>query len=153
MRIESAEETDLDEIGKLIKGEFPYVERSIDSLREKIRQGIIVIFKAVDGGKILGFAEAEFLGEGIARINGLTVKHGQRGSGVGKKLLDKALNFLKGNDVARVLLLVKESNKKAKKMYEGMGFQFIGLYHRKLDGAVVEEMELDLVKGTPDYVA
>jgi len=64
--------------------------------------------------------------------------------------LDYAIEFLKEKKIARILLLVKEKNTVAKKIYRESGFDFIGMYHRELDSEVVEEMELDLEAGIND---
>jgi ribosomal protein S18 acetylase RimI-like enzyme len=153
MRIEKVAEKDLPEINGLVEKEFPYVERSSEKLKEKMREGRIVIFKAVKAKRILGFIEVEFFEQEIARINGLSVKEDARDKGVGKTLLQSAVEFLKEKDVKRIVLLVKQSNRKAKELYEKNGFKFIGLYHREIDNAVVEEMELDLAGETPGYVS
>ena len=153
MRIEKATPTDLPGINEFIKRDFPYVERNPEKLREKIADGTIEIFKATEGKKVLGFVEVQFLEQGIARINGLSVREDAREKGIGKDLLGFAIDFLKKKNTARILLLVKRSNQKAKAIYAQAGFQFIGLYHRKIDNASVEEMELDLKQETPDYVS
>ncbi len=153
MRIERASEEDLREISQLISREFPYVERSPEKFGKMVGQGRVVIFKAVEKREILGFSEVQFVEEGIARINGLSVKESWQGKGIGAKLLDHTLKFLEEKSVERVVLLVKQSNERAKAIYESRGFKFIGLYHRKLDNAVVEEMELGLGTETPAYVS
>ncbi len=144
MNIKKIDESDYGEVIKLIKLEFPYVEFDEKKIRERIESNKIFLFKAVEGKKILGFVELEILEGSIARINGLTVKPESRNKGVAKALLDYAIGFLKGKKVTRILLLVKEKNAAAKKIYKETGFDFIGMYHRELDREVVEEMELDL---------
>jgi ribosomal protein S18 acetylase RimI-like enzyme len=153
MRIEEASEKDFPAITELIVREFPYVERSTERMREKTHTGAATIFKAVEGEQIVGFIELEFVGKNVARINGLSVKEPARGRGVGKKLLQFAIEFLRKKGTNRVFLLVKQANKKAKAIYESTGFRFIGLYHRRIDNAVVEEMELDLSTAHPTYVS
>lgn len=144
MKVKEIDERDYGEVIGLIKSEFPYVEFNEEKIRERIESRKIFLFKAVDGKKLLGFVELEILEGDIARINGLTVKPEFRNKGVAKELLDYAIGFLKGKRIARVLLLVKEKNAAAKKLYKEAGFSFIGMYHRELDNMVVEEMELDL---------
>ena len=153
MRVEEAKQADLEEIISLIKTDFPYVERGLEKLKQKIEDGEIVIFTASEGKKILGFIELQFLEGSIARINGLSVKDETQGKGVGKNLLDHAISFLKTKGTERIILLVKESNEKAKELYKSRGFEFIGLYHRRIDQAVVEEMELGLGGEAPAYVS
>jgi len=148
MTIKKIDEADYSEVIGLIKSEFPYVEFDEKKIRKRIESNKIFLFKAVEGKKILGFVELEILEGNIARINGLTVKPESRNKGVAKELLDYAIKFLKGKKIARILLLVKEKNAAAKKIYKERGFDFIGMYHRELDSEVVEEMELDLRNGT-----
>jgi ribosomal-protein-alanine N-acetyltransferase len=153
MKIDRASEEDLREIIKLISKDFPYVKRGPGKFKELIKAGQIIIFKAVEKENILGFSEVQFVEEGIARINGLSVKESWQGKGIGAKLIDRTLNFLRGKNVERIVLLVKQSNERAKAIYRSKGFEFIGLYHRKLDNEVVEEMELGLSGEAPAYVS
>ncbi|MBN2067642.1 MAG: GNAT family N-acetyltransferase [Candidatus Diapherotrites archaeon] len=155
MKIENCTEEDLPEIISLINQEFPYVSISIEKIRKKIADGKISLFKAVEGKRLLGFIEAEFLEEGIARINGVTVKPGERNQGIATALVEHTLEFLKKRQVKRIILLVKQGNEEAKSIYRQKGFKFIGLYHREIDQAVVEEMELDLSgeEEKPSYVS
>ncbi|MCX6799319.1 MAG: GNAT family N-acetyltransferase [Candidatus Diapherotrites archaeon] len=154
MQITRVEEKDIPEILALIKKEFPYFQVGLEKIRERITSGRIMALKAVEKNALLGFIEAEFLEEGIARINSLTVKPEHRKEGVATGLLEEMLKQLELKGIERVLLLVKQSNNEAKKIYQQKGFQFVGLYQREIDGAVVEEMELDLHlgEGSPSYV-
>lgn len=150
MQIREIEKRDYGEIIGLIKAEFPYVEFNEAKIRKRIESRKIFLFKAVEGGKILGFIETELLEGNIARINGLTVKPEHRNKGIARELLHYTVEFLKKKGSERILLLVKESNKAAKKTYQEAGFKFIGMYHRQLDNAVVEEMEFDLKPGSEE---
>jgi len=142
VKITAVEESDFSEVMALIKAEFPYVSFDKARIKKRVASGRIFLFKAVEAKKLVGFIELELF-ESIARVNGLTVKPSFRKKGVAKKLLDYAVAFLKKKGIERILLLVKQSNKTAKKLYKEFGFRFIGMYHRELDNAVVEEMELD----------
>jgi ribosomal-protein-alanine N-acetyltransferase len=144
MKIEKIKEQDFQEIISLIKAEFPYISFNVDKVKERLSTGRIFLFKAAEKQKLLGFIEIELLEGKVARINGLTVKEEFRNKGIAKKLLDYAVEFLKKKSMQRILLLVKEKNAAAKKVYNEAGFSFIGMYRRELDGAVVEEMEFDL---------
>ncbi len=150
MDIREIGEQDYTEIIGLIRDEFPYVSFDEERIRERIRSNKIFVFKAVEGKKLLGFIEVEVLEASIARINGLTVKPRYRNRGVAKKLLLYVIEFLKKKDIERVLLLVKEKNSAAKKVYKEAGFSFIGMYRRQMDNATVEEMELDLKPGSKE---
>jgi len=155
MEIKQIEEKDFQEILSLIRKEFPYVAISVEKIKERLESKRIFVFKAVESGELLGFVEAEILEEDIARINGLTVKPEHRKKGAATALLEKMLEFLEEKGIKRVMLLVKQSNDEAKKLYSQKGFRFMGLYQREIDRAMVEEMELDISeKGeTPSYVS
>ncbi|MAG22373.1 MAG: hypothetical protein CL943_03680 [Candidatus Diapherotrites archaeon] len=153
MKIDKASEKDLPEIIVQIQQEFPYVERTEQELREKFGNELVIIFKAVEGEELLGFIEIEFFEGALARINGLSVKESKRAKGIGKALLHFTKERLNEEGIERIILLVKQSNKRAKQLYEKEGFEFVGLYHRKLDNDVVEEMELDLDTSEPYYVS
>jgi ribosomal protein S18 acetylase RimI-like enzyme len=144
VEIKRVEEKDYAEVISLIKKEFPYISFDEEKIRKRIESNSIFLFKAVEGKDTLGFVEVELLEGNLARINGLTVKEEFRNKGVAKKLLDFSISFLKEKRVGRVLLLVKEKNEAAKKIYREAGFEFIGMYHRELDNEEVEEMELDI---------
>ncbi len=150
MKIKEVEEQDYGEVISLIRTAFPYTEFNEEKIKQRIESNKIFLFKAVEGKQLQGFIEVELLEESIARINGLTVKPKFRKKGVAKKLLQHTLNFLKKKKTERVLLLVKQGNQAAKKLYKEEGFRFIGMYHRQLDNMVVEEMELDLLPGSEE---
>lgn len=151
MQVKEIEKSDFAEVLGLIREEFPYVSFNEEKIGQRIASGNYFLFKAVDKNELLGFVELQMLEGKVARINGLTVKPEHRKKGVAKKLLDYVLGFLKKKGVGRVLLLVKQGNEAAKRVYSKAGFKFIGLYNRELDNAVVEEMELDFApKGKED---
>lgn len=148
MDIKEIEESDYPEVIGLIKVEFPYVDFDLGKIEQRVKSGRIFLFKAVEKAKLMGFVEVELLEEGIARVNGLTVKKEFRKNGVAKALVEFAIEFLKKKKIGRILLLVKEENKAAKKVYKEQGFNFIGMYKREMDNAMVEEMELDISEGS-----
>jgi ribosomal-protein-alanine N-acetyltransferase len=155
MQIEPIAERDLPEIISLIKREFPYVEIRIEKIRERIASRRVFVFKAVENKELLGFVEAEMLAPSIARINGLTVKPEERNKGIATALLEHMIDFLQSKGAKRIMLLVKQGNDEAKKLYETKGFKFMGLYQRQIDQSIVEEMELDLgtKEESPSYVS
>jgi len=151
--VQKAAAEDREKILEMIRKEFPYFSLTEQELWERIRSKNIAVFKASSRKKFAGFIEVEFLNGNEARINGLTIKEEYRGKKAATKLLEKAIGFLKRKNIERVRLLVKQSNETAKKLYRQYGFQFTGLYNKKLDNEVVEEMELPLIEETPKYAA
>ena len=68
-----------------------------------------------------------------------------QGRGVGKKLFETLLNNIAQNraDVLRVELIVRESNKKAIKLYEHLGFVMEGRLERRIRSAD-NQLEADI---------
>jgi len=144
---------DAGEIEEMIRKEFPYFSPSREEIKERISSNKFVTFKINKGVKLAGFIEIEKLDEGEVRINGLTIKKEFRHKHAAKRLLEYSIGFLREQGTERVRLLVKQSNKTAKALYSQFGFEFIGLYHKKLDNDVVEEMGLSLIEEMPRYAA
>lgn len=55
-------------------------------------------------------------------MDGIVVKEGNRGKGIGKKLFQKLEAFAKENNLSSIKLDVIDENPKAKKLYEKLGF-------------------------------
>jgi ribosomal protein S18 acetylase RimI-like enzyme len=144
MEIIPAEQNDAKEIVSMILEEFPYAKISAKKLENKMKRKAIRVFKAVEGEKIIGFLELEKLDSITARINGISVKPELRGKGIGKKILEYGIDFLKSKKIKRILLMVKQSNTEAKKLYAEIGFKFMGLLENKIDNDTIEELELNL---------
>ena len=150
-----AVEKDAKEILPMILKEFSYVKISEEKLRLKMQGRNYRVFKAVESKKIIGFLELEKLNGISARINGLSINPEYRGKGFGKQLLEFAVEYLKKKNISQIILLVKQSNLEAKKLYEEAGFQFMELLENKIDNETIEELELNLhpeEEETPSYI-
>lgn len=143
---------DIPAVLRMIKEEFPYVSIDRLQLEEKMANPTFYLFKYVEKEKIIGFTEIEVIDEAIARINALIIIPSARGKNYGKEFLEKVIKFLQSEGIHRILLLVREDNKQAKKMYSSLGFKFVNLYQQWDTGITIEELELDLEKETPNYV-
>ncbi len=155
MEILRAEEKDVKEILPLIQREFSYAKMTAEKALHRIHKKNFRLFKAVENKKIIGFLELEKLDYNTARINGLSVNAEQRKKGFGKQLIEFAIGYLKKKNIRRILLLVKQSNTEAKKLYAEAGFQFNGLLENKIENETIEELELDLhpeEEETPSYI-
>ena len=58
-------------------------------------------------------------------MDGIVVKNGHRGKGIGKKLFQGLEAYAKSNDFHSIRLDVIDENPKAKKLYEKIGFEVI----------------------------
>jgi GNAT superfamily N-acetyltransferase len=61
--------------------------------------------------------------EDVLRIDSLAVKESVRGFGIGSQLIDKVFQFAKSKGFNEVILEVVDTNPRAKKLYEKVGFK------------------------------
>ena len=83
-----------------------------------------------------------------ARISGLYVKHPYRRTGVGRTLLQMALDFARDLDgVEKVILQVTGDANAALALYASAGFGITGIEHNaiKHNGRYIDEYRMDLV--------
>ncbi len=104
---------------------------------------------AVDGTKILGYVVANTVpnhGQALGHVKDLAVHPSRRGEGVGRRLLERALNGLRVQGVHSVKLEVRESNEAAISLYEDFGFHYLRTipdYYGDGENALVMIVELD----------
>ncbi|MFH1239600.1 MAG: GNAT family N-acetyltransferase [Candidatus Diapherotrites archaeon] len=153
MKILKAEKEDVNDIFPLLTKEFSYVKVDYAILLKRLDDENIFIYKITENSKFAGFIDMQILEKGIARINGLAIVDDARGKHLGKTLLEFGIDFLKKRGIESIKLLVKENNETARKLYKDAGFSFIGLHHENIEGAVIEEMELNLSKEKPKGVS
>ncbi len=95
-----------------------WTEKQIQS--EFSRIGFLGLVAEYDD-EIIGYAFAVSLFED-ADLERIAVSQAYRGEGIGGKLLDALLLGVKGLGAERMLLEVRASNEKAKRLYESRGF-------------------------------
>lgn len=144
MIIRKIREEDAHEISRLTVEEFPYTSATKEKVLERKKSGAM-IFTAIEKDAVIGFVDFE-MKEKQAMINGLTVKKEFRGKHVGKKLAFFAVNFLALKGADKIMLLVKQENSAAKKIYQSLGFRTNGLLEKKMDNSLVEQMELKITQ-------
>jgi ribosomal-protein-alanine N-acetyltransferase len=93
-----------------------------------------------DGGDVLGYVVAWFVAD-EGEIANLAVSRSAWGAGIGRELLDAALSEAAARGVAEVYLEVRESNERARRLYESRGFEQVGrrrgYYRRPVEDAIV----------------
>ncbi len=141
--IKRADNKDLEEISRLIMKEFPYTKATKQKLRKRLRNKNIHLFKLVYRNTMVGFTEIEEAGY-LGKINGLGIIEKFRGKKLGKKLVQFAVDYLKGKGAKEIILIVKEENEQAKRLYRQSGFKKAGLLKKKIDGSKIEEMSLQI---------
>ncbi len=82
-------------------------------------------------GEVVGFIGVLYYSNvGRGEIGPVCVDKSLRGRGFGSQLLEKAVTFLRGEGVSRVIARVKEGNTGGLKFFEGNGFQQEGFFKR-----------------------
>lgn len=145
-QIRPARQADIAALGRIERACFadPWTERS---LGEAIRSGQGISLVAVDGEEVAGYLLATHAG-GSGEILNLAVAPGGRRQGVGRALLDRALEHLAGAEAQQVFLEVRESNGAALALYQGRGFRIVGTrrgyYRLPEEDALVLRLDLGL---------
>jgi [ribosomal protein S18]-alanine N-acetyltransferase len=93
-----------------------------------------------DEGDVLGYVVAWFVAD-EGEIANLAVARSAWGAGIGRALLDGALSEAVSREVTAVYLEVRESNERARRLYESRGFEDVarrrGYYRRPIEDAIV----------------
>lgn len=90
-----------------------------------LRVGYVCLVYEIDG-VITAYAVMS-MGAGEAHILTLVVQHAYRGQGIGKMMMSHLLTVAGKNNVDTVLLEVRPSNHVAISLYQGLGFNEVGI--------------------------
>lgn len=99
-----------------------------------------------DDGELLGYVVAWFVAD-EGEIANLAVSRSAWGAGIGRALLDAALTEAASRGAAAVYLEVRESNDRARRLYQSSKFEEVGrrrgYYRRPVEDAIVLRRTLD----------
>jgi ribosomal-protein-alanine N-acetyltransferase len=136
-RIRDATESDVGAIESIERASFP------DPWSEESFQTLLAYpsFVAVDSeGQIAGYVFAVGVADAGEILN-VAVSAEHRRRGLGRRLVEHALEALQGRGVIQIFLEVRESNAAARALYEALGFELIGrrrgYYRRPVEDALV----------------
>ena len=121
---------------------FPYTGFTAKTVRSRLADADNEYYVALQEGHCVGFVDLSYSGDS-AKILGLGVLREERGRGIGKKLLDHALDKAR-EKAKRVHILVAEDNAVARRLYGEKGFENLGQLDRLIDGKTVLLMARDL---------
>jgi ribosomal-protein-alanine N-acetyltransferase len=101
---------------------FPDSPWSLHSYLDELRSPLVRGLLAEDGSGVAGYVVAKhILGEG--HILNLGVRAARRRGGLARMLAAAALEWLGENSCTLVQLEVRASNRKARRLYESLGFK------------------------------
>ncbi|MEM4261596.1 MAG: GNAT family N-acetyltransferase [Candidatus Diapherotrites archaeon] len=141
--ITKAKPKDCENLLKLISKEFSYKKFDEKSLKERITNPKIIIFKITKDKKFIGFIDLD-LKEKEPLISAIAIVPTQRKKGFGKKLMKFALKFLIEQGYRNAKLLVSTENIQAKKLYSKIGFSFAKFHEKQIEGKTIEVWEKKL---------
>lgn len=115
-----------------------------------------VLFVAADGRRIVGQADCHggtFSKNRHTGLLGIVIRDGWRGTGLGRALMDRLLEWMRSQGFLKAYLEVFSTNVRARKLYESLGFQVEGIHRAqfKIRGDYVDDvlMGLWLPEGRP----
>jgi ribosomal protein S18 acetylase RimI-like enzyme len=106
------------------------------------------------GGEICGYVKLRQATElassrHVLHVAGLAVDPAHQGEGIGRALMEAAIEAAKRRAARRLTLRVLEPNKRAQKLYESLGFEVEGVQREEffLEGRYVDDVLLALTLG------
>jgi ribosomal-protein-alanine N-acetyltransferase len=117
----------------------PWSARSFQELLDN-RSIYFMCARSAGGATVLGYIVAWFVAD-EGQIANLAVAVDACGQGIGKQLLDKALDDGRSRGIEAVYLEVRDSNQRARQLYRSRGFEEVGrrrgYYRRPVEDAIV----------------
>lgn len=150
MSIEIASAEDAEQLEKIISADFPYKMLTREKISERMKRPGTTVFKSTVEGRVIGFAEVEIRGSG-GMFMAISVLPEERGKGRARELLESAMAHMASHGVKKAFLLVKKTNKRAKKIYANAGFSFTKMHEKDIEGEKIEVWEKELA-GNPHEV-
>ena len=107
----------------------PNITHQEEALQKIIaNKEIGTIFVAKVDNRVVGrvsllFTVSTALGGRVALLEDMVVSSNYQNRGIGKALLDHAIEYAKAQQIERITLLTDQSNQKAQKFYSSFGFE------------------------------
>ena len=144
-KIDKADATHIPAILEIEKASFkgPWSEGLFLSELKNRVSNFYVVKDKLDGYRVVGYT-IFWIVYGEAQILNIAVSPDMRGRGIGRLLLDFAIDKMKERNAFHIFLEVRESNNRAKDMYESSGFTEIAKrkHYYGDEDAIVMKMDL-----------
>jgi ribosomal protein S18 acetylase RimI-like enzyme len=122
-------------------GEGGWRGRKLAAIAEDCRvqpDGIFVATDPAADGKVVGYVTTRLFPEGkLGQIPNLAVDPAYQGKGVGRALLDHAINFFRSRGMQAAKIETLEQNARGQSLYPSMGFKEVARqihYAMRIDG-------------------
>jgi len=96
-------------------------EKRKESIIKEAKNGKILVIIAYDNNKKIGYIVSS-VKTNIGEIESIYIKEDYRKCHIGNILMEKSLDFLKSNDVKKIIIGVSYGNEEAFGFYEKFGF-------------------------------
>ncbi|MBR6185729.1 MAG: ribosomal protein S18-alanine N-acetyltransferase [Clostridia bacterium] len=117
---------DVDGVHEIEQATFAKPWTREDFVKE-IRQNVCARYLVAEkGGRIIGFAGAWMVLD-EAHVTNIAVREDERGRGYGKALTQALLQYAANLGVCYTTLEVRRSNERAKRLYQSLGFEYVGV--------------------------
>ncbi len=117
--------SDLDGVTALEKATFA-IPWSRESFRQELERNVAARYLVAEkDGEIIGYAGAWIILD-ESHITNIAVAEPERGRGVGRRLTEGLLQLLSNLGASYATLEVRESNARAQRLYESLGFIRVG---------------------------
>ena len=114
-----------DKLGKI--GGMGWCEKKVEDVQKELRKNPEGCFVAEQGGRAVGYITTSvFLRISQGRIVNLAVSTEAQGGGVGRNLLEKALEYFRELGLKQATIETFATNQVAQHLYPSMGFTEVG---------------------------
>jgi ribosomal-protein-alanine N-acetyltransferase len=150
IRIDPMRPTDLDEVLAIERASFPnpWSRHAFTYELTENRVARLWVARPDDGpgGPVVGYVCLWVIADEV-HVTNLAVRPDRRGHGIGRDLLGTVLEMYRQQGSTRAALEVRPSNDRARRLYEGFGFQQVGrrkgYYFDTGEDALLMEARLD----------
>jgi len=108
-------------IGEAFSGDLS--QRTFDSRKEELIKSAVkmhVLIASLESD--IGYCVSTINDDGVGEIDSLYVKKQHRSKGLGRKMIEAALQWLNENNVRKKVVVVLEGNAEALEFYQSLGF-------------------------------
>ncbi len=120
---------DVDGVYAIESASFPRPWKREDFVKEMTKNPCARYLVAVEKEKIIGFAGAWIVLD-EAHVTNIAVEAGHRGRGVGRALTEALMQYAANLGVVYATLEVRRSNAVAQRLYQSLGFEYVGVRKR-----------------------
>ena len=120
---------DVDGVHAIEMASFPKPWSREDFVKEMTQNACARYLVAEEAGEIIGFAGAWIVLD-EAHITNIAVTQSRRGRGIGRALTQALLQYAANLGVVYATLEVRRSNTVAQRLYQSLGFEYVGVRKR-----------------------